>query len=102
MACHDQGHQEHGKAVAVLRGNLAARVADDDHLSMSEAAAALGISRWRTPRHAHRSATLASTASKPGCPAPASPASSTRWLTAGSISDDGGAGMAPREAIWLA
>jgi hypothetical protein len=30
------------------------------------------------------------------------PASSTRWPIAGSISDDGGAGMAPREAIWLA
>jgi hypothetical protein len=53
------------------------------------------VSRWRTPRRCRGSAILASIASNPGCSAATSPASSTRWPTAGSISDDGGAGMAP-------
>src|SRR5258707_15418385 len=39
--------QEHGKVVAALRGELAARIADDDSLSMSELAATLGISKSR-------------------------------------------------------
>jgi DNA-directed RNA polymerase specialized sigma subunit len=39
--------QEHGKQVAMLRGELAERIADDDRLSMSELAAALGISKSR-------------------------------------------------------
>jgi hypothetical protein len=59
-------------------------------------------SRWRTPRRRRGSATLASTPNNPGCSPVASPASSTRWPMAGSIRDDGGAGTAPREAIWLA
>jgi hypothetical protein len=54
-------------------------------------------SRWRTPRRRRGSATLASTPSNPGCPPAASPASTTRWPTAGSVRDDGGAGMVPRK-----
>jgi len=56
----------------------------------------ISASRWRTPRRCRGSATLASTPSNPGCPPAAPAASSTRWPMAGSISDDGGAGMAPR------
>ena len=54
-------------------------------------------SRCLTPRRCRGSATPASIASNPGCPAAPSPASSARWPIAGSISDDGGAGMVPRE-----
>ena len=52
---------------------------------------------WRTPRRCRGSATLASIPGNPGCSPVASAASSARWPRAGSIGDDGGAGMAPRE-----
>jgi hypothetical protein len=50
-------------------------------------------SRCRTPRRCRGSATLASTASKPGGPSRPPPAKSARWPMAGSIGEDDRAGI---------
>ena len=74
-------------------------IAVNEHAPASAAHTAspkITASRWRTPRRCRGSATLASTASKPGGSS-ASPARSARWPIAGSIGDDDKAGMVPQQ-----